>query len=107
MFHRSILSLAIIFFGSQHGQPWIIGRGYTIHGMALKQLNDALSGPRCYLRDDILLSVVTLVLLECFVLTGRKYYLKHMVGLEKLIELRGPNSMALRTRFGSIKVFVV
>jgi hypothetical protein len=48
--------------------------------------------PKCYARDDVLLSVVTLVLLECFVPTGRKYYLKHMIGLEKLLELRGPTT---------------
>lgn len=90
IFQRAVLSFVIIFFGSQHGQVSIITRGYAMHGGALKQLNHALSDPKCYTRDDVILSVVTLALLECFVPTGPKYYLKHMVGLEKLLELRGP-----------------
>jgi hypothetical protein len=89
MLHCAILSLAAI-FGSQH-QESITDRGYFIHGLALKQLSHALSDPNCYIHDDVLLSVVTLAFLECFVPTGRKHYLKHMTGLEKLLELRGPN----------------
>lgn len=92
MLHRSILSLAIIFFGSQHMDSSITQRGYVIHGLVLKQLNHALLDARCYARDDVILSVVTLALLECFVPTGRKYYLKHMLGLEMLLELRGPTT---------------
>jgi hypothetical protein len=90
LLHRAILTLAVIFFGAQHGSSSIQNYGYIMHGKILKQLNDTLSDPHCYLRDDVLLSVVTLALLECFVPTGRKYYLKHMSGLEKLLELRGP-----------------
>jgi hypothetical protein len=88
--HRAILSLAIIFFGSQHNSSSIMDLGYALYGLVLKQLNFALSDPKCYVRDDVLLSVVTLALLECFIPTGRKYYFKHMFGLERLLELRGP-----------------
>lgn len=92
VFHRAVLSFAIIFFGSEHRQTSITKRGYSIYGIALKQLNQALSDPNCYTRDDIILSVVTLALLECFVPTGPKYYLKHMFGLERLLELRRPTA---------------
>jgi hypothetical protein len=92
IFHRSVLSFVIIFFGSQHKRVSITNRGYSIHGVALKQLNQALSEPNCFTRDDIILSVVALALLECFVPTGPKYYLKHIAGLEKLLELRGPSA---------------
>jgi hypothetical protein len=103
LLHRAILTLAIIFFGAQHGSSSIRNRGYIMHGKMLKQLNTTLSDPHCYLRDDVLLSVVTLALLECFVPTGRKYYLKHMSGLEKLLELRGPGMHRERKAMGIFK----
>jgi Fungal specific transcription factor domain len=91
LFHISILSLATIFFGTQHHNTSILANGYLVHERALRQLNNTLSDRQCYLRDDVLLSVIALVLLEAFVPTGRKYYLKHTSGLEKLLELRGPS----------------
>ncbi|KUJ12635.1 uncharacterized protein LY89DRAFT_785948 [Mollisia scopiformis] len=87
--HRAILSLAIIFFGTHQHVLHIQDRGYALYGKTLKQLNEVLSSPLCHLRDDVLISVVTLVLLEFFVPTGPKYYIKHILGLEKLLELRG------------------
>jgi hypothetical protein len=90
LLHRAILGLSTVYFGSQHRNSSLMRRGYAIHGLALRQLSSALSDPKCYNRDDVLFSVVTMVLLECFIPTGPKFYLKHMVGLEKLLELRGP-----------------
>ena len=92
IFHQAFLSFAVVFFGTQHGQANITDQGYAMHGVALKQLNQALSDSKCYTRDEVILSVVTLALLECFVPTGPEYYLKHMIGLERLLELRGPGS---------------
>jgi len=40
--------------------------------------------------DEILYSVVTLAFLESFALTSPNYYLKHMIDLERLLELQGP-----------------
>jgi hypothetical protein len=103
LLHRAILTLAIIFFGAKHHSSSMQNRGYIMHGKILKQLNATLSDPHCYLRDDVLLSVVTLALLECFAPTGRKYYLKHMSGLEKLLELRGPGMHWERKALGIFK----
>ena len=93
LFHLSILSLATLFFGTQHRNTSITTHGYRLHGFALKKLNSALSDPQCQLRDDVLLSVLALVLQEAFVPTGEKYFLKHTTGLEKLLELRGPSML--------------
>ena len=41
LLQRAILTLAIIFFGSQHGSPSIQNRGYIMHGKILKQLIDS------------------------------------------------------------------
>lgn len=90
VFHPTILSFATILFGTQHRQTTITDRGYALHGVALKQLNQALTKSKCYTRDDVLLSVVSLAILECLVPTGQKHYLNHMIGLERLLELRDP-----------------
>lgn len=90
VFHPTILSFATILFGSQHHQASITDQGYALHGVALKQLNQALTHSQCYTRDDVLLSVVSLAILECLVPTGQKHYLNHMIGLERLLELRDP-----------------
>lgn len=92
VFHQTALSFANIFFGTEHGEARIVRNGYVIRGRALKQLNQALSDSECYKRDEVILSVITLALTECFVPTGSKEYLKHMIGLERLLELRGPGS---------------
>lgn len=84
------LSLALMFFGSQHRQRSIIIQGHIMHGITLKQLTHVLSDPMCYARDDVLLCVAALTLLECFVPTGRNHYLKHIHGMERMLELRGP-----------------
>lgn len=92
IFHQAILSFGMILFGTQHGQPYITNRGYVMHGAALKQLNQALSDSKCYTCDEVILSVATLAILECLVPTGPKNYLNHMIGLERLLELRGSGS---------------
>jgi hypothetical protein len=92
LLRQAILSLAMGFFGSQHQQSAVLDRGYAMHGVTLRQLNHTLSNPKCYLHDDVLLSVLTLTLLEIFTPTGREHYLKHISGLEKLYELRGPTA---------------
>ena len=92
IFHQAFLSFALIVFGSQHRQAEITDQGYAIHGVALRQLNQALSDASCRARDEIFLSVITLALLECLAPTGPKHYIKHMIALERLLELRDPSS---------------
>ena len=93
IFPQAMLSFATILFGCQHGNGDIAIQGYTMHGVALKQLNQALSDSKCYTDDEVILSIATLSILECLVPTGQESYLKHMVGLERLLELRGPGSL--------------
>lgn len=96
IFPPAILSFGVIIFGAQHGQAHLTDRGYAIHGKALKQLNQALSDGKCYTRDEVILSVATLAILECAVPTGARNYLKHMIGLQRLLELRDPRSFCSR-----------
>jgi hypothetical protein len=95
IFPQAVVSFATVFFGAHHRQSQIISHGYTMFGVALKQLNQALSEPKCYTRDEVVLSVATLALLECWVPSGPKHYLKHISGVERLLELRGPDPRSL------------
>jgi hypothetical protein len=90
VFLQAVLSFAVIVFGTQHGQAHVTSQGYTMYGAALEQLNRELLTSNCYNHDEVILSVVTLALLESWVPTGPKHYLKHMIGLQRLLELRGP-----------------
>lgn len=90
MSHQAILSFAIVLFGSRHGQVSISQRGYTMLGITLKRLNQALSDRKCCQGDEVLLSVISLAMLECLVPTGPGNYLDHMLGLERLLSLRNP-----------------
>ncbi|KAH7356278.1 hypothetical protein BKA66DRAFT_252723, partial [Pyrenochaeta sp. MPI-SDFR-AT-0127] len=93
IFRQAVLSLATIYFGTQHKQVSITNEGYIMHGAALQQLNNALSDSMSFTRDEVILSVVTLAMLECIVPTGPGNYLKHMLGLEGLLGLRRPDSL--------------
>jgi hypothetical protein len=100
VFPQAVVSFATVFFGAHHRQAQITNHGYAMFGVALKQLNQALSEPKCYTHDEVVLSVVTLALLECWVPSGPKHYLKHMVGVERLLELRGPDPKSLELHKG-------
>ncbi|PMD40242.1 hypothetical protein L207DRAFT_384858, partial [Hyaloscypha variabilis F] len=103
LFHLSILSLSTLFFGTQHRNTPITTNGYLLHGCALKKLNTALSDPLCQHRDDVLLSVIALVLQEVFIPTGKKHFLKHTTGLEQLLKLRGPSILCSPESFFMFK----
>ncbi|RVX73563.1 hypothetical protein B0A52_02451 [Exophiala mesophila] len=90
LFQKTALTFVLIFFGTQHKHSDIAAWGYTMHGKALEQLNQDLSEPGSCTRDEVIISVVTLTLMECLAPTGAKHYLQHMLGLERLLELRGP-----------------
>lgn len=92
VFLQAVVGFASILFGTRHGQAYITGQGYSVHAVALQHLNQALSDAKCYTRDEVILSVVTLAMLETLVPTGPKAYLHHMIGLERLLELRDPGS---------------
>ncbi|KAF3921044.1 hypothetical protein AA313_de0202409 [Arthrobotrys entomopaga] len=92
LFHQTILSFGVILFGLQNRQASIADQGHVLHVGAIKRLNQELSDPKCYYRDEVMLSVATLAILECVVPTGPDNYLKHMIGLERLLELRGTGS---------------
>lgn len=93
LFVQAALSFATLFFGAQHHQNGILTEGYAIHGVALKRLHQALSQPERRTHDDVIVSVILLAMLELFMPTGPRNWLKHMLGLEQLLTLRDPASL--------------
>lgn len=94
LFTRAALTFATLFFGSRHCQTPILVEGYSMHSAALQQLNQALSIPGYHSRDDIINVIVIMAMLELYLPSGPKNWLKHMLGLEKLLELRNPGLLA-------------
>ena len=94
LFNQAAVSFATLFFAAQHHENRILTEGYAMHGVALQRLNKALGVPGCHTSDEVLVSVVVLVMLELYMPSGPKNYLKHMLGLERLLELRDPGSLA-------------
>lgn len=86
------MSYALIMFGSRHRQTQVTDQGYAIYGVALKQLNQAISDPKCYTRDEVFLSIIIFALLEGQEPTGPNHFLNHIFALEKLLGMRDPNS---------------
>ncbi|KAF2003603.1 hypothetical protein P154DRAFT_78937 [Amniculicola lignicola CBS 123094] len=92
VFNQAVLSFATIVFGTWHKQTAIVNEGFTMHGKALQQLNQALSDSQRFGGYEVLLAVCTFGMLEFLIPTGPQNYMKHMLGLEKLFELRGTTS---------------
>tara|TARA_R110002003_G_scaffold55_5_gene4987 strand:+ start:36964 stop:38181 length:1218 start_codon:yes stop_codon:yes gene_type:complete len=89
---RAVLSFATTVFGTKQKQTSVIQQGYLSHGTTLKHLNQALSEPNCHEYDEIIVSVTTLAMQEMLVPSGPKFFLNHMMGLDKLLALRNPQS---------------
>jgi len=90
LFPLTLLSFATILYGIRHHISSTTHTGYTLHSTALQTLNRTLSHPSCHTSDAVLLSVATLAILEALVPTSPKAYLNHMLGLERLLQLRDP-----------------
>jgi hypothetical protein len=90
--HQAVISFATIFFGTQHKQVSITKRGYTMYGVALNQINQAISDRTYCTLEELLLSVVTLAILEAIVPTGPGNNLKHMRAVEGLLWFQDNNS---------------
>ncbi|KAH7078142.1 hypothetical protein BKA63DRAFT_280422 [Paraphoma chrysanthemicola] len=87
---RAALSFATIVFGAKNRQTSVTQQGYLSHGATLQHLNQALSRLDCHKYDEVIVSVTTLAMQEMLVPSGPKFFLNHMSGLEKLLDLRDP-----------------
>lgn len=93
----AVMSLAVTFYGTQQCQPNIRSRGYRQYGQVLRQLNQHLSLPGLQTVDETILAALTCLLLEIFLPTGPNHFLKHMRGIEAMLDLRGPPPTSMST----------
>ncbi|KFA80592.1 hypothetical protein S40288_09286 [Stachybotrys chartarum IBT 40288] len=88
LYHQSILTFATILFGTHHKQSEIVQEGYAIHGVALRKINHAIQNIHLYKRDEVILSVTTLALMEAAVPTASTTTcLRHMLGMQSLFPI--------------------
>lgn len=85
----SIMALSTTFFGSQHNQKTLQTKGYSRYGAVLAQLNTHLATPELQTDDLTILGALICVLLETFLPTGPLNFLKHLRGIETILEVRG------------------
>ncbi|KAF2812158.1 uncharacterized protein BDZ99DRAFT_382807 [Mytilinidion resinicola] len=86
------LSLATTYFGSQHREERLVKKGLQLYGVALRELHTALADAHQCQTRNVLDSVVTLNFLEFLISDNPDGWLGHSSGLERLFELRGPES---------------
>ncbi|KAF2680423.1 hypothetical protein K458DRAFT_263785, partial [Lentithecium fluviatile CBS 122367] len=94
LLRKAILSLSVTFFGSQNRQGAITNRGYRQYGDVLRQLNAHLAHSQLQTTDETILTAATCMLLEIFLPTGPANFLKHVRGIEAILEIRGPPTSA-------------
>jgi hypothetical protein len=91
---KSFLALSTTYFGVEHGERASFEHGLLRYGRALRELNSVLGDRRQHLSLDLLESVVLLALFEFFLSESQDGWVGHSVGLERLMELRGPESFS-------------
>lgn len=110
LLRKAVLSLSITFFGSQNRQKAITHRGYRQYGEVLRQLNNHLSQPDLQTSNETILTALTCTMLEVFLPTGPNNFLKHMRGIEAILDLRGPPVSAdsqSATIFSNVRVLSI
>ncbi|KAK1751316.1 hypothetical protein QBC47DRAFT_425480 [Echria macrotheca] len=90
--HQAIMGFATLLFGIQHKQPDTARQGYVMHGVALRQLNHALSDVTRHSPDDVILAVAALAISELLLPTTPDSCWTHMMGLDRLLDLQDPVS---------------
>ncbi|KAI9714003.1 MAG: hypothetical protein M1820_000733 [Bogoriella megaspora] len=89
---KSLLSLATAFFGIKHTRRDIVLKGLRLYGQSLKDLNQALSGCPNHLSHMVLETIRLMAIFECII--SERGWLAHILGLQRLFELRGPESIS-------------
>ena len=94
LLRKAILSLSVTFFGSQNRKTATTNRGYRQYNEVLLQLNSHIAHSQLQTTNETLLTATTCMLLEIFLPTGPTNFLKHVRGIEAILEVRGPPSSA-------------
>ncbi|KAE8443143.1 hypothetical protein EG329_002312 [Mollisiaceae sp. DMI_Dod_QoI] len=88
----SFLALATTLFGAERKDGALIQRGLQSYGFSLEKLNQALGDPSRQHSFDLLEAVMNMAMFEYLVSERERGWVNHARGLERLMELRGPES---------------
>ncbi|KAH8646880.1 hypothetical protein BX600DRAFT_390305 [Xylariales sp. PMI_506] len=90
---RTFLALSTTYFGIEHQENRLVQSGLTKYGQALGAVSQALADPSTHKTYDLLLSIFIMSLFEFLIGEHENGWVNHARGIEKLLELRGPESM--------------
>ncbi|KAF2665108.1 hypothetical protein BT63DRAFT_85356 [Microthyrium microscopicum] len=86
------LALATSYFGNDHREQAVVQRGVRRYSSALKGLNEALHDDSKSRTYDVLKAVLLMATYEMLLSDNSNGWIVHGLGLERLIEFRGPES---------------
>ncbi|KAF2490866.1 hypothetical protein BU16DRAFT_136300 [Lophium mytilinum] len=89
---QCFLALATSYFGNEHCEQGLVQRGFRRYSSALKGLHEALCDVSKSKTYDVLESVIVMALFEMLMSDSSDGWIAHSLGLERLMELRGPES---------------
>ncbi|KAF2092986.1 hypothetical protein NA57DRAFT_49197 [Rhizodiscina lignyota] len=89
---KSFLALATTYFGMEHKEKSLVQRGMQQYGHTLEDVHNALSDPSRRTSFDLLQSITIMGFFEFLVSENEHGWINHCLGLERLINLRGPAS---------------
>ncbi|KAL7913607.1 hypothetical protein GGI35DRAFT_217089 [Trichoderma velutinum] len=91
---QCLVALSTTYFGIAHMEQEILRRGMSKYGKSLRILNQRLGDQSASRTLDVLESIMIMALFEYLISDLEAGWLQHSRGLEQLLEIRGPESMA-------------
>ncbi|KIV85987.1 hypothetical protein PV11_01632 [Exophiala sideris] len=88
----TLVALARTLFGYRSGEQPLLNRGLALYGQVLSALQKALMQPDLVERTGTLEAVILLRYFDSFVPSHVDAWVQHSLGVEKLLQVRGPES---------------
>ncbi|UKZ57912.1 hypothetical protein TrVGV298_011773 [Trichoderma virens] len=91
---QCLVALSTTYFGIAHMEQEILRSGMSKYGRSLRKLNQMLGDQNASRTLDVLEAIMIMALFEYLISDLEAGWLQHSQGLERLLEIRGPESMA-------------
>lgn len=85
----AFVSLALMAYVARRHQNLVTNKGLAVHSLALQKLNTAVAAAPSHHTDEVVLSIVTLAVLEALIPMHPGSFFEHILG-QRLLELRDP-----------------
>ncbi|KAL7931209.1 hypothetical protein V8C35DRAFT_119574 [Trichoderma chlorosporum] len=91
---QCLVALSTTYFGIAHKERDILRHGMSKYGSSLWTLNQMLGDQSASCTLDVLEAIMIMALFEYLISDLENGWLQHSQGLQRLLEIRGPESMA-------------